>query len=65
LYTVTNTVLRLHYLEQRSYSDIATSLNLSIGTVKAQVQRGLEGLHQFAEGKAAKRYAKRTEEEQH
>ena len=58
------TALRLHYLEQRSYSDIATSLNLPVGTVKAQVQRGLEGTRQLVEGMVIKRYVKPTRQEQ-
>jgi RNA polymerase sigma factor (sigma-70 family) len=57
------TILRLHYLEQRSYSDIATLLNLSVATVKSRVRRGYEGISLLAQG-AATTYAKLTQEEQ-
>lgn len=38
------TALRLHYLEERTYSDMAQDLDLSVASVRSQVKRGLDQL---------------------
>jgi RNA polymerase sigma-70 factor (ECF subfamily) len=51
---VYRTAVALFYLEDRSYSDIATALNVPIGTVKSRIARGIAQLRKlFSPGRAS------------
>lgn len=49
-------LMRLFYLEDRSYSEIASSLGLPVGTVKSRLSRCLEAAHRLVTGKGPGRH---------